>query len=43
MRNKRTIYSVPLCFVLNIILVYIIYMACRLMFLLNNWGLFATD
>ena len=39
MRNKRTIYSAPLCFVLNIILVYIIYMACRLMFLLNNWGL----
>lgn len=39
MKNNRTIYSAPLCFVLNIITVYIIYMVCRLMFLLNNWSM----
>ncbi len=39
MRNNRTIYSAPLCFVLNIILVYIVYAICRLMFLLSNWSI----
>lgn len=43
MRNRRTIYSVPVCFVSNIILVYIVYELCRLVFLAENWNSFSGD
>ena len=43
MKNKRTIYSVPVCFVSNIILVYIVYGLCRLVFLAENWNSFSGD
>ena len=39
MKMKRNIFTLPLCFVCNIVLVYIIYMVCRLMFLLTNWSM----
>lgn len=43
MRNKRTIYSVPVCFILNIILVYIVYELCRLVFFAENWSMFSRN
>lgn len=41
MKIKRRLLSVPLCFVWNIALVYVVYEVCRLVFLAVNWGMFS--
>ena len=41
MKRSKSIFSCPLALVWNLALAYIIYMLCRLAFLLENWGLFA--
>ncbi len=41
MKIKRRLLSVPLCFVWNMVLVYIVYEVCRLVFLAVNWGMFS--
>ena len=43
MSIKRRLLSVPLCFVWNMALVYVIYEICRLVFLAVNWGMFADS
>ncbi len=43
MRLKRNIFSTPLCFVLNMVLVYIVYEICRLVFLATNWSVFSDS
>ncbi len=43
MKNKRSIFSAPLCFVLNMVLVYIVYEICRLVFLAANWSVFSDS
>ena len=43
MSIKRRLLSVPLCFVWNMVLVYVIYEICRLVFLAVNWGMFADS
>ena len=40
---KRTLFSAPLCFVFNLVLVYIVYEICRLVFLAANWSVFADS
>ena len=41
MKLKRNLFSAPLCFVINVVLVYIVYAVCRLVFLAINWGMFS--
>ncbi len=41
MKLKRNLFSAPLCFVINVVLVYIVYAVCRLVFLAVNWGMFS--
>lgn len=41
MKQKRNIFSVPLCFVINMVLVYVVYKLCRLVFLATNWSVFS--
>lgn len=41
MKLKRNLLSTPLCFVINLALVYIVYEICRLVFLAVNWGMFS--
>ncbi len=43
MKNKRNIFSAPLCFVLNMVLVYVVYEICRLVFLATNWSVFSDS
>ncbi len=33
----------PLCFAVNVILVYVVYALCRLVFLAENWSMFSGD
>lgn len=41
MKIKRSLLlSSPLCLVLNLVLAYIVYAVCRVVFLLENWGTF---
>ena len=40
-RLKRNLLSSPICFVANMVLVYIVYEICRLVFLATNWATFA--
>ena len=42
-RIRKSIYSGPLCLVLNLVLVYVVYEVCRLAFLLENWQAFAPS
>ena len=43
MKIKRSLLlSSPLCLVLNLVLVYIVYALCRVVFLLENWGAFGS-
>ena len=39
---RKGIYSSPLAFVCNMLLVYVLYTVCRLVFLWSNWESFAT-
>lgn len=39
---RKGIYSSPLAFVCNMLLVYVLYTVCRLVFLWSNWDSFAT-
>lgn len=41
MKLKRNILTAPRCFVYNMVLVYVVYELCRLVFLAVNWGMFA--
>ncbi len=41
MKTKRNILSAPLCFLLNIVLAYVVYEICRLVFLAVNWSMFS--
>ena len=43
MKLKRNILSVPLCFLYNLVLVYIVYEICRLVFLAANWSVFTEN
>lgn len=43
MEQKRNIFSVPLCFVINMVLVYVVYELCRLVFLATNWSVFSDS
>lgn len=43
MKQKRNIFSVPLCFVFNMVLVYVVYELCRLVFLATNWSVFSDS
>lgn len=38
MRIKKSLYSSPLAFVLNLVLAYIVYELCRFTFLFENWS-----
>ena len=40
---RKGIYSSPLAFVCNMLLVYVLYTVCRLVFLWSNWESFATS
>ena len=42
-RIRKSIYSGPLCLVMNLVLVYVVYEVCRLAFLLENWQAFAPS
>ena len=41
MKQKRNLFSAPLCFVINMVLVYVVYEICRLVFLATNWSVFS--
>ncbi len=41
MRRNRGLLTTPLCFVVNMVLVYVVYAICRLVFLAVNWGMFS--
>lgn len=41
MKIRRNILSAPLCFLLNMVLAYVVYEICRLVFLAANWGMFS--
>ena len=43
LKFKRNIYSAPLCFLLNMVLVYVANEICRIIFLATNWGMFADS
>ena len=38
---KRRLLTTPLCFVINIVWVYVVYEICRLVFLAVNWSMFS--
>ena len=38
---KRRLLTTPLCFVINMVWVYVVYEICRLVFLAVNWGMFS--
>lgn len=40
---KKSFISTPLAFVLNILLIYIIYGVCRMEYVLVNWNIFSAD
>lgn len=40
MKLKRNLFSSPLCFVVNMVMVYVVYEICRLVFLATNWSMF---
>ena len=42
-RIRKSLYSGPLCLVLNLALVYLVYEVCRLAFLFENWQTFAPS
>lgn len=41
MKLKRNLFSSPLCFVVNVVMVYVVYEICRLVFLATNWSMFS--
>lgn len=41
MKLKRNLFSSPLCFVVNMVMVYVVYEMCRLVFLATNWSMFS--
>ena len=41
MKLKRNLFSSPLCFVVNLVMVYVVYELCRLVFLATNWSMFS--
>ena len=41
MKLKRNLFSSPLCFVVNMVMVYVVYELCRLVFLATNWSMFS--
>ena len=41
MKLKRNLFSSPLCFVINMVMVYVVYEICRLVFLATNWSMFS--
>lgn len=41
MKLKRNLFSSPLCFVVNMVMVYVVYEICRLVFLATNWSMFS--
>lgn len=41
MKLKRNLLTTPLCFVINMVLLYVVYSICRLVFLVINWGMFS--
>ena len=41
MKLKRNLFSSPLCFVVNMVMVYVVYEICRLVFLASNWSMFS--
>lgn len=43
MKMKRNLFSAPSCFVINVVLVYIVYEICRLVFLATNWSVFSDS
>ncbi len=43
MKMNRNSFSTPLCFVLNMVLVYVVYEICRLVFLAVNWSTFSDS
>lgn len=40
--NRRLLLSSPLCMVLNLVLVYIVYEICRFAYLFENWSAYST-
>ena len=40
---KNIFATAPLRFLLNLIIIYIAYGICRVAFVMENWGLFASD
>lgn len=42
MKIRRTLYSSPLCLMLNLALVYVVYEICRFVYLFENWSTFST-
>ena len=41
MKLKRNMFSSPLCFLVNMVIVYMVYEICRLVFLAANWSVFS--
>lgn len=41
MKLKRNLFSSPLYFVVNMVMVYVVYEICRLVFLATNWSMFS--
>ena len=41
MKRKRRLLTTPWCFVINMVMVYVVYEICRLVFLAVNWGMFS--
>lgn len=41
MKLKRRLLTTPWCFVINMVMVYVVYEICRLVFLAVNWGMFS--
>lgn len=39
--NRKNMFSSPLCMLLNLALVYVVYGICRFVFLLENWSVFS--
>lgn len=40
---KKSILSVPVAFILNILLAYVVYFICRVIFILENWTIFSDS
>ena len=43
MKLKRNLLITPLCFVINMVLLYVVYFICRLVFLAVNWSMFSSS